>query len=239
MADEKGADSGNKKKNKKELIVKRFFDLQSKIHLQRKLNPSSLYKYAYVLLDTGNIASELSNRTTFGWNVVNFVTLQTGTVSIIGKLRDIVGMRLYPVTATFEVPIPAPGKQWISSVVNLDYNYTILIKEFQAQSYVAHDNSKFHFVMYPKIMSYGYIATGYPYVYSNPSVAYTESIIEYTTIGKGNGWFWFKTPMTLASTMSLQIGDPFDLVLQVPEGEYYPRMIIPIQLIYLDAVDDN
>jgi hypothetical protein len=220
------------KKKKKDLVIKRFFDLQSKLHLQRKCNPSSLHKYAYVLLDTSNTSTELSSETVFGWNIVNFVTLQKGTVSIIGKLRDIIGMRLYPVTATFTVPIPAPGKKWISDVVNLDYNFTILIKEFQAQSYNGHDGSKFHFVMYPNMMSNGYLQTGYPFVYQN-------AYVEYTTIGKGNGWFWFKTPITLTSTMSLQVGDPFDLLQQRTAEGFYPRMIVPIQLIYLNAFDDN
>jgi len=217
-----------KKYIKKKIIIDRFFSIASKMHLKSIIRPSSLYKYAYVLLDTDNASSELSNGTIFGWNLTNFVTLQKGTIPIIGKVRDIVGMRLYPVTGIFNIPIPAPGKVWVNNIANLNYNFTILIKEFQAQSYAAHNSSKFHFVLFPYVMNYLYDNVGNPYMPPNP-------YIEYVTSGKGNGWFWFKTPITLANTITVQIGDPFNLVTQANNT----RTLIPIQLIYLSEVDDN
>lgn len=213
------------KKSGKQIQISRFLALASKLHLQRVVNPTSLYKYAYVLLDTDNAASELSSGSTFGWNLINFVSLQLGTVSVIGKVRNIVGVRLYPVTGIFNIPIEVPGKTWISYVANLNYNFTLLIKEFQAQAYVAH-GTKYHFNLFPYVMNYTYY-NNYPIMPLNP-------YIEYVTSGKGNGWFWFKTPIILANTLTVQLGDPFNQVTQVNNT----RTLIPIQLIYTDVSDN-
>lgn len=216
------------KKQTRKLAIKRFFNIASALHIQRKLNAPAHYKYAYILLDTNNIDPNLSSGTTFGWNLINFVSLQTGTISVIGKLRDIVGMRLYPVKANIIAPIPAPGKTWIGNTVNLNYNFTILIHEFQAQSYVGREGRKFHFDLFPYIMNYNYDALNHPYT---PAIPY----IEYTTSGKGNGWFWFKTPFTTINTITMSIGDPFDLLTL----DTNQRTLVPIQLIYLSELDDN
>ena len=207
--------------------INKFLTLATKMHLKQIVTPTSSYKYAYVLLDTDNAASELSTVSTFGWNLTNFVTLQQGTVSVIGKVRDIVGLRLYPVTATLITPLPAPGKIWINNVANLNYNFTILIKEFQAQSYAAHTGVKFHFNLFPYIMNYSYTFDNQPYTPANP-------YIEYVTSGKGNGWFWFKTPITLANTLTIQMSDPFNPVTIATNT----RMLIPLQLIYKDSNDN-
>jgi hypothetical protein len=212
----------------KQINISKFFSIANKLHIQRKLNAPNHYKYAYVLLDTDNKDPNISTNTTFGWNVLNFVSLQTGTISVIGKLRDIIGMRLYPVTAVFSTPIPAPGKIWINYVANLNYNFTILIKEFESQSYFGREGRKFHFVLSPFIMNLDYNFDNYPSVPQNP-------YIEYITSSRGNGWVWFKIPFTSVSTMTASIGDPFDLLTQ-PTNQ---RMLIPIQLIYLSELDDN
>jgi hypothetical protein len=212
----------------KKTNIERFLSIASKLHINRKLNASSQYKYAYVLLDTDNKDPNLSTTNTFGWNVINFVALKTGTVSVIGKLRDIIGMRVYPITATFNAPIPAAGKIWVNNVVNLNYNFTILINELQSQSYIGRENRKFHFVFFPFIMNFGYDAYHHPFVPQNP-------YIEYITSSRGNGWVWFKIPFTTISTMTVSVGDPFDLLTQ-PTNQ---RMLIPIQLVYLSELDDN
>lgn len=202
--------------------------MSSVLHMQRMLLPSTSYKYAYILLDTNNASPELSNGSVFGWNVLNFVSLQKGVVSVIGQLRDIIAMRLYPVTAIFNSPIPVPGKIWINNVINLNYNMTILIKEFQAQAYVGHNGIKFHFAMYPQVMNYDHNMIGFPLIPTRP-------YIEYNTISKGDGWFWFKTPITTVSTMTISIGDPFNLLTQSTNR----RTLIQLQLIYTDVTSDN
>jgi hypothetical protein len=208
--------------------ITKLFDVSDKYKLQRMINPKAQYKYAYVLLDTNNAAPELSSDTVFGWNVVNFISQQSGTVSTVNNIRDLVGMRIFPVTMQLITPVGETGKTYVNNIVNINNNFTILIHEFQAQSFVGREGRKFHFSLFPALMN--------PTTIFNPKLNATpiDPYYEFTTSGKGNGWFWFRTPITEFSTMTISIGNPFDLVRPNANNT---RTLIPIQLVYLEERD--
>ncbi len=202
--------------------IEKMFGIKDLYYIQRKLNVSARYQYAYILLDTDNADSTLSNGTKFGWKFINYISLKPGVVSCVNNIRDLVGMRIFPVKADLTCPINENGKIYYNNVVNVNNNFTILIEEFKAQSFIGRDGRRFHFVLFPAIMNFISQNRGPPITPANP-------YIEYTTSGKGNGWFWFRTPITEFSTITISIGDPFDLV----NLSNNVRTLIPIQLIYL------
>ena len=210
--------------------VTKFYGMSDKWYIQRQLAPKAQYKYAYVLLDTNNAASELSGDKYFGWRVINYISQQSGTVSTVSNIRDLVGMRIFPVTTQLIAPVGETGKTYVNNVVNINNNFTVLIHEFQAQSYTGRNGRKFHFSLFPTLMNpdklYGFV----------PPITPADPYFEFTTSGKCNGWFWFRTPITEFSTMTISIGNPFDLV---KPGANNTRTIIPLQLVYLAEKDND
>ena len=214
----------NKKKSIKGIkTISKFYGLEDKWYIQRIINQTAQYQYAYVLLDTNNAATELSTDTTFGWRVINYVSLQAGTVSTVNNIRDLVGMRIFPVTMELKTPVGETGKTYINNVVNINNNFTLLIHEFQAQSFIGRNGRRFHFSLFPALMNIEFPFRG-------PGITPNNPYFEFTTSGKANGWFWFRTPVTEFSTMTISIGNPFDLV---KPGANNTRTLIPLQLIYL------
>lgn len=205
------------------------FGISDKYQLQRLISPKATYKNTFVLLDTANIDANSSSDTVPSWQVVNTLSQKKGTITITHDTRDLVGMRIYPMTMQFTVPVGETGKTYINPVVNINHNFTVLIHEFQAQSYIGRDGRKFHFVLFPQLMNPinpGPFAV--PYTPPNP-------YIELTTSGKMNGWFWFKKPITEFSRLSISIGNPFDLV----KLSQTVRTLIPIELIFINSDIDN
>ena len=202
--------------------INKFYGMSEKWYIQCMLNATAQYQYAYVLLDTDNAAAELSSDTTFGWRVINYISQQDGTVSTVSNIRDLVGMRIFPVTMQLRSCCET-GKNYVNNVANINNNFTVLIHEFQAQSFVGRDGRKFHFALFPALMNPQFPIRG-------PAITPTNPYFEFTTSGKANGWFWFRTPITEFSTMTVSIGNPFDLV---RPNAINTRTLIPLQLIYL------
>jgi hypothetical protein len=214
---------------KKHNRINKFYGLSDLWRIQRMLTPKAQYKYAYVLLDTNNTAQELSGDKYFGWNVINYVSQQRGTISTVSNIRDLVGMRIFPVTMKLIAPVGETGKTYSNKVTNINNNFTILIHEFQAQSYVGRDGRKFHFSLFPALMNPIYFDLG------TPSITPEDPYFEFTTSGKCNGWFWFRKPITEFSTMTISIGNPFDLVKPSANNT---RTLIPLQLVYMSEKTD-
>lgn len=207
-----------------------IFGISDKYKLQRLISPKSLYRNTFILLDTNNIDPILSTDTKPSWQIINTLSLKKGTITITHDTRDLVGMRIYPMTTQLTVPVGETGKTYINPVVNINHNFTVLIHEFQGQSYIGRDGRKFHFVLFPQLMNPAIpVPFGVPYTPNNP-------YIELVTSGKMNGWFWFRKPMTEFSRITVSIGNPFDLV----KLSQTVRTLIPLELIFMnDGSIDN
>jgi hypothetical protein len=233
--------------------ITKFLDITDKHYLQRMLTPITQYKRTYILLDTNNIAEELSSTYKFGWNFMPNALLRSGTVNAIGNIRDLILMRILPIKSNFDTAVIRIGSPypkidivggsyasalvtlsstpipilWQSNRINTNNNFTILIEEFSAQSFVGRDGNKFHFSLFPYVMNYiEYL--GISWVPQNP-------YIEYTTSGKGDGWFKFNKPITSFSTLTITMRNPFDLV----AFDKNVRTLIPIEFTYLYDGDET
>lgn len=209
--------------------ITKFLGSADNWEIQRAINPSAQYEYAYVLLDTANTADDLTGNNKFGWRVINYLTSQRGFVSTTSNIRDVVAMRIFPVTMVLDTPIGESNKNYYNAVSNLNNMFTILIHEFQAQSYIGRDGRRFHFALFPALMN----PTGGDYALRPITPA--QPYYEFTTSGKANGWFWFRKPITEFNTMTVSIGIPFDLI----SPDVNTRTLIPLQLIYLKSKFDK
>ncbi len=227
---------------RKNIIVKRKINYNNKIdyvfgQLDKALIPKNNYKRAYIVLDTDNIDTTLSNGVnTFGWNFLNNATVKVGTVNYIGKVRDIVGMRVYGAKINIDASPTTVFAQsgtnptYVGSTLN-PYYYnnnstitsnalTILIHEFSAQASIGREGRKYHFILLPFNIS----------LVAAPAEYYAE----YINITKGDGWIWFKIPITTFSTLTISMGNPFSLI-TISKNI---RTLITMEIIYLDNNDN-
>lgn len=205
-----------------------LFDITNKSYIKQMVNPSSKYIYSYILLDTNNAAPELSSDTTYGWRFENYSVLSPGTINSINNARNLVGMRIFPITMHVSIStINDATKDYYNPFISMINNVTLLIHEFQAQSYIGRDNRKYHFSLFPTVISP--INTKLSYDEYNINLDNTNSYYEFSTSRNGNGWFWFKQPIIEFSTLTVSLASPFNLIRTSSDN----RILIPIQLIYM------
>ena len=106
----------------------------------RALNPDSFLRKNYIMLDsryrdlTGTNSDGI---TAFSWNyVLQSLSLAQGTVNIVGNVRDIVALRIYP----SRIP-------YVLSADNKYSRISILITELSSQSFISHEKRNFHFML--------------------------------------------------------------------------------------------
>lgn len=109
-------------------------------------NPAVAVKTTYLLLDTRFRTLETDGTQSFKWNYTNTNSTVQGSVNAIGDTQNIVSMRVLP----FKIP-------YYKLAPNNIYNrVSMFIQEFSAQSYIGHENSRFHF-MFPTNVDKNYI----------------------------------------------------------------------------------
>jgi hypothetical protein len=151
----------------------------------RKFNPQSLVRRNYILLDSRyRIITSLSANggvPSFSWNyIVNSQQTAQGTANIVGNIRDIIGIRAYP----FRIP-------YVSNADNRYSRVTMLINELGSQSFIAHENRKFHFMFQSTIDS---------------------DFIDLSTDNQNDGYFWFEKPITTLDTITVTFGSPLEAI---------------------------
>ncbi len=146
--------------------------------LQRLINPELVKKNIYILLDTRYRLLENDGTTYFKWNFINTEINAQGAVNAIGNIRDITSLRIYPV----RIPYNTNGDN--------DYDrITIFIQEFSAQSFIAQENRRFHFMF-------------------NPTT--TDRWIDLAPDYFNDGYFRFRNPITRLETLTLTFGSPLE-----------------------------
>jgi hypothetical protein len=150
----------------------------------RILNPKSQYKRNHILLDSRyRIVDEQApvNISSFKWNYIQkSQSTAEGSVNVIGNVRDIIGLRIYP----FRIP-------YTDNADNKYSRISLLIQELSAQTFIAHENRKFHFMLNSAIDS-GFINLDAD-VY--------------------NGYFWFEKPITTLDTLTISFGNPLEQII--------------------------
>jgi hypothetical protein len=229
-----------KKNTKAELCsITKVLGIDSLNQFRRTYLPKSLYEQMFFVLDTDDKSPDLSTKYTFAWRIVSNNTFQSGAINCPPNMRDIIGMHIFPVSMYWgeTVQDPADKKILVNELYNPNNNFTILIHEMQAQSYIGRDGRKFHFAMAPLLQNPMFQTSSgtsrYKPDFTFPCPADTPPDPHYEMIntGKCNGWFWFNNPITEITTITISIGSPFDLI---SNFNTTLRVIIPIQFIYLN-----
>lgn len=155
------------------------------------LNPKSRHKRNHILLDSRyRISTDQSpvNIKEFEWGYVQkSVNTTEGSVNIIGNVRDIIGFRIH------KVRIP-----YTASADNKYQKISILIKEYSAQSFIAHENRKFHFMMNSVIDS------------------------DFITLEADvyDGFFWFEKALTAVDKLTITFGNPLEPIVFDRDRDY-------------------
>ena len=121
-----------------DINLTKMLGMNNSEEIVRVLNPGALLRKNYMVLDTRyRIPSSTNNLTKFSWNyILHDETSNQGTVNVVGNVRDIVAIRVYP----FRIP-------YILSADNKYDRITMLIEELSGQAFIAHESRKFHFML--------------------------------------------------------------------------------------------
>lgn len=160
--------------------IARLFGFNQSYNLQKLLNPNALLRTNYVMMDTRYRVLDSDGTQFFRWNHINNVSRTQGSINTVGTIRDIVALRIYP----FRIPYNP----------TLDNEYSMvsmLIREFQAQSFVGQENRRFHFMFNPIIDGDS--------IFLQPQ-------------DNNDGYYRFGQPITQFDTITVDFGSPLESV---------------------------
>jgi hypothetical protein len=148
------------------------------------LNPDSLYRKNFIILDSryrilnNSVSSPI---TSFSWAyVLQSISNSQGTVSSIGNVRDVMALRIYPCR------IP-----YVKSADNKYSRVSILINEIASQSFIAHENTNFHFMLKSVV---------------------DDTFINLDTQDYNDGYYYFEKPITYMPSITLSFGSPIEKI---------------------------
>ena len=120
--------------------ISNLLGMQNADEAVRALNPDSINRKNYILLDSRyRIITDFQQEfiTQFSWAYVMKTQEATqGTVNLIGNVRDINALRVYP----FRIP-------YVADADNKYARISVFIEEFGSQAFIAHEHRKFHFML--------------------------------------------------------------------------------------------
>lgn len=119
-----------------EVNLESFFGIKDFASLVKKINePVSSVNKAYFVLDTRYRILTNDGTKFFKWGHINNLVRAQGTVNSIGNVRDIISMKL----SQFRMPSVKSAKTPYKRI-------SILIHELEPQSFVAHEEMRYHFL---------------------------------------------------------------------------------------------
>lgn len=179
--------------------VESIFGISTKYQLQRSLHPQVQYTKNYVILDSKNRVPS-QNLKQMQWLYISDALFQQGTVNTKGQVRDLIGMRIYPIRAAQNFGLSG------------QYNpsFTLLIEEFKAQSVIGQQQRNYHFLLRQT---------------PNPTVPPAAPVFaqqEFTPMN--DGYFWFHKPFTTINSFTISLGNPL-VVINIPVAQQilYPQ----------------
>lgn len=169
-------------KDNVEVTVDSFFGIRDIPTLVKKINePVSSINTAHLLLDTRYRILENDGTTYFKWGHINSLARSQGTVNSIGDIRDVVSVRM--------MPFRMPAVETATTAYN---RISVFIKEFCPQSYVAHEDRRFHFI---------------------GNWFQTNNWLNVDVSDYSDGAFKFNKPMTRVDTITLTLGAPLEPII--------------------------
>jgi hypothetical protein len=229
-------------------------------------NPVSLYKKAYILLDTAVADYNLTDITNkYRWNVLPLTAFSenSNSVYVEKQFSDIVAMRIYPVRTDLSTAIQAnfdftadPSATYTTAdprgVINLNeiptYNsnvgnkhnaFSILIEELSAQAYIGQDGKRYHFLLFPSLMNPITFETNVE-IYNKKYVPMGDpgdpSFPRYELVTSGKGNGWFYFNNPVKYLETITLQISDMARVFFVESN---RTLIPIEFTYLTDRDDE
>jgi hypothetical protein len=170
-----------------------FLGATTILDLRRFLLPQTLYQKKSIVLDsryrilTGEGIS--TSITKFSWDHINNLATRQGTVNTTGTLKDIVALRVLPLRIPYMLSADTAQKR-----------ITIHIEEFTTQSFIAHEDRKFHFMFKTNI---------------------DGNYIELEVYTYNNGIFEFEKPITTLDTITISFASPILPIIFDPDRTTY------------------
>lgn len=165
--------------------VESFLGNKTVLDLQRIINPDLVKRACYIIADTRNRLLDNDGTTYFQWNIVNTDTISQGTINLPGNIKDIVSMRIHPIRMPF------------TSTAQNDYQrVSIFMREFSAQSYIAAENRRFHYMLGTNV---------------------GNRWIDLETDRFNDGYFRFRSPVSRLDTLTLTFGSPLENIVFDPD----------------------
>lgn len=156
--------------------ISNFLGINDLNSILSKLNPSSVVKTESIMLDTRYRSLDNDGTLYFKWNAVYDNSDIQGAFNINQRVRDVVAMKCFPIKMPY--------------VHTADNDYgrvTLLFQEFQSQSFVAHENTKFHYIFATDVQ---------------------ERWIHLRSHNYNDGIFRFATPLTQLSSLTVSLASP-------------------------------
>jgi len=178
-----------------------FVGLTSLLQFARAMNPSSIYKKAYVTLDS-KYARFLERNTKLQWDYLDVLTESDTSTNTVSKIRDVVRIQIFSTVITkFSSPL---------------MRGTTLIEEFRSQAFIAPNGRRFH-------------TMGLLNDLENPipieirstfgaDIGFTPDVTTYdkyellSGFRFNEGMYYFNQPITTFNSLTLSFGNPFDLI---------------------------
>ena len=175
--------------NNIEVNVETLFGIKDVATLIKKINePISSVNTAYFLLDTRYRVLENDGSTYFKWCHMNNITTAQGTFNSIGDIRDIISIKL------MQYRIPK-----VPSAITPYNRISLLIHEFSAQAFMAHENVQYHFI-------------GCTDDKHNNSDWIEVKINDFC-----HGEYKFNKPITTINTITISLGSPVSPIIFEPD----------------------
>lgn len=148
--------------------------------LQKIINPELVKVNSYILLDTRYRILEDDGTNQFVWNFVNNESVSQGSVNAIGDIQNITAMRVYPIRIPYN-----------SGADNEYDRVSLYIQEFSAQSFIAQENRRFHFLF---------------------DTSVEDRWINLNPFNFNDGYFRFRNPIARLEQLTISFGRPLDPV---------------------------
>lgn len=216
-----------KKKNKPiiETNIDSIFGIGDVASLVKQINePNSSVNTVYLLLDTRYRTLENDGTEFFSWCHINNLVRSQGTVNSVGNLKNIITITL------MKYRIPA-----VANAINIYNRITVSIDEITAQSIVAHEDRRFHFMCHVD--------------------KHHGNFLELCSDDNFNGEFKFNKPITTLDTITIRFGSPLEPIIfdkdrlpgiitygnptifnfTDPHNLYVPHALYGSDIIYIDT----
>ena len=176
----------NYKSSENDIRINSIFGINNITQLTKIISEMNKQKedkeyIAYLLLDSRYRFLENDGTEYFKWGCINNYIRSQGTINHNGVIKNIKAIEL----AKFVLPNNLTKKI-------CKYNrLTTLIHEFESQSFIGHEDRRFHFMSQPEL--------------SNNKISIDPHYFH-------NGIFKFKDPITILDTLTISFGNPLEKI---------------------------